>query len=176
MGMILDAQDCLVRMLSRCHALQNWGSATYTESQLLERIYVEAIPEPANGSTHTKAELEDLRPYVLVGADTDRAISIKRDGMGGGSSFNPSGSLLVMIEQQVIDGTEAEIDRDLYTLLDGMLYTGNAAEPGLLDQLDQADSINIMKIDCQGIFRIMPEEVVSKGDAQRAYLRIEWGT
>lgn len=176
MGLILDTQDCLRRMISRCTALQSWSSKTFTEAQLLARVYLDAIPGPANESVHTLAELEALRPFVLVGVNSQSPIRIQRDAMGGGSSFSPSGSLMVMIEQKTVGLTEAAIDRNFALKLEAFLHSGNPSLPGLIDQLDSADSIAIQEIHGEGIYRVQPEEEVSKGSAQRAYFRIDWGT
>lgn len=176
MGLILDTQDCLRRMISRCTALQSWSGNTFTEAQLLARVYLDAIPDPAVGTLHTLEELESLRPFVLVGVNSQSPIRVQRDAMGGGSSFTPSGSLMVMIEQETSGATEAEIDRNFTTKLEAFLYSGNPSQPGLIDQLDSADSIAIQEITGEGIYRVQPEEEVSKGSAQRAYFRIDWGT
>jgi hypothetical protein len=176
MGLLLDTQDCLRRMISRCVALQSWSGNTFTEAQLLDRVYLDAIPEPAVGSVHTLEELQALRPFVLVGINSESPIRIQRDAMGGGSSFTPSGSLVMMIEQATEGDTEAEIDRNFATKLESFLFSGNPSQPGLIDQLDAADSIAIQEIHGEGIFRVQPEDEVSKGSAQRAYFRIDWGT
>lgn len=175
MGLLLDSQDCLRRMVSRCVALQSWGGNTFTEAQLLARVYLDAIPGPATGTMHTLAELEYLRPFVLIGIDGQLPIKIQRDAMGGGVSFLPSGSLMLMLEQETVGNTEAEIDRNFTSKIEQFLFSNDPVNPGLLDQLDQADSIAIQEVNCEGIYRVQPEEEVSKGSAQRAYFRIEWG-
>ena len=154
MGLVLDTQDCLRRMISRCVALQSWSGNTFTEAQLLARVYLDAIPGPANGSVHTLDELEALRPFVLVGVNSQSPIRIQRDATGGGSSFTPSGSLMVMIEQDTEGATEAEIDRNFASKLESFLYTGNPSLPGLIDLLDAADSIAIQEIHSEGIYQV----------------------
>ncbi len=176
MGLLLDPQDCLRRMVSRCVALQTWQGNTFSQSQLLARVYLDTIPEPANGSVHTLEELKTLRPFALIGVSGDSPIELLRDAMGGGCSFTAKGSLMIMLEQDAIDGTESQIDREFLTTIESFLQTGSTVQPGLIDQLDQADSIAIQRITCEGIFRVQPEEEVSKGIAQRAYFRVEWGT
>jgi hypothetical protein len=142
---------------------------------LLARVYLDAIPEPANGPTHTLEELETLRPFVLIGINSQNPIRILRDAMGGGASFTAKGSLMLMIEQDTVGDTEAEIDRNFTELIEAFLHTGNVSQPGLMDQLDAADSLAIQEIVCDGIYRVQPEEEISKGSAQRAYFRIDWG-
>lgn len=175
MGLMLDAQDCLKRMVSRCVALQSWSGNTFTEAQLFERIYTDAIPEPDNGSTHTLAELQALRPFVVLGIAASSPVRIVRDAMGGGGSFQVSGSLSLLIEQATEGTTESEIDRNFNQKIESFLFTNSSASPGLLDQLDKADSLAIQEIHCEGFFRVIPEEEISKGEAQRAYFRIDWG-
>src|SRR5574343_441456 len=142
MGLMINARDCLRRMLSRCYALQNWSGNAFSEAQLLARIYANAIPDPSGNSVeHSLSELNALRPYIIVGQNFSVPMSLKRDAIGGSfGSFSPSGSLMV-----------------------------------ILDQVGQADSLSIKNIVVEGIYRIEPEQVMSKGDAQRAYIRVDWG-
>jgi hypothetical protein len=175
MGLLLDPQDCLRRMVSRCFALQTWQGNTFTESQLLDRVYLDTIPDPANGNTHTIEELNAIRRFALVGFIGDTPIRILRDAMGGGSSFTAKGSLLIMLEQNAIGDNESEIDRNFIDTIESFLHSGDPAQPGLIDQLDRADSLAIQEITCEGIYRVQPEDEISKGIAQRAYFRVEWG-
>lgn len=176
MGLLLDPQDCLRRMVSRCFALQTWQGNNFTEAQLLSRVYLDVLPDPADGSpTHTREELEAFRPYVIVGINGDSPVRIMRDAMGGGCAFTAKGSLIVILEQDAIGNSESEIDRNFITTVESFLQTGNSVQPGLIDQLDRADSLAIQEITCEGIFRVVADEEVSKGVAQRAYFRIDWG-
>lgn len=175
MGVILDPQNGLRRMVSRCFALQTWQGNIFSESQLLSRIYLNSIPDPQNGSSHTLAELVALRPFVIVGVSGDAPCRLMRDAMGGGGTFTAKGSLMVMLEQDAIGDSEAEIDFNFMTTLEGFLQTGNGSQPGLIDLLDQSDSLAIQSIECEGVYRAQPDEEISKGVAQRAYFRVDWG-
>jgi hypothetical protein len=176
MGVLLDAQDCFRRMLARVHALQNWGSNTFTEAELLARIYIDVAPEPENGDSHTVEELNELRPFIVVGISANNAIGLKRYAMGGGGgSFTPFGSLIFFVEQNAVGDTEAEVDREFATVLDSMLFTGDRDQPGIVDLTGDSDTLAIKQIVCDGIYRIEPDEVASKGDSLRAYFRVDWG-
>lgn len=176
MGALIKSQECLRRMLSRVHALQNWGDNTFTESQLLARIYEDAIPDPADGSIHTLEYINSIRPFVVVGVDASNPITYKRDSMGGGGGvFAPEGSLLFFIEQNANGNSESEIDREFSALIDSMLFTGDSEEPGLLDLTGRDDSLWIKQAECTGVYRVAPEEIVSRGDAVRAYFSVRWG-
>ena len=177
MGILRDPQACLRRMLSKCHALQTWNGATYTEAQLLTRIYLDVMPDPANGSTHTPDELNALRPFIVVGVSGQNPVVMKRDAMGGGGgAYDLSGSLVIMLEQNAVGDDEAEVDANFIDLLERMFYTGNDAQPGLMDLTGLADSIAIKTINLEVIARSQPDEIVSFGDAQFARIRIDWGT
>jgi hypothetical protein len=176
MGALVESRECLRRMLSRVHALQNWGNRTFTEQQLLARIYVNTLPDPQSGTTHTKSEFEAFRPFVLIGINPAGSLAMRRDAMAGGlGAFQVSGSLVVAIDQEVDGDSEAEIDANFETFIDSVIQTGNPAQPGLIDLVGTEDSLFIVELHIEGIFRMQPEEIVSKGDAQRAYLRIDWG-
>jgi hypothetical protein len=175
MGVLLDAQDCFRRMLSRVHALQNWGSNTFTESELLARIYLDVAPEPTSDS-YTVEELNALRPFVVVGIAANESLGLKRYAMGGGGgSYQPFGSLLFFVEQNAVGDTEAEVDREFATVLDSMMFTGNRDQPGIVDLTGDEDTLAIKQITCEGIYRIDPDEVLTKGDSLRAYFRVDWG-
>src|SRR5574343_372413 len=120
MGLMINARDCLRRMLSRCYALQNWSGNAFSEAQLLARIYANAIPDPAGNSVeHSLSELNALRPYIIVGQNFSVPMSLKRDAIGGSfGSFSPSGSLMVILEQIAVGASESEIDTNFETLID----------------------------------------------------------
>lgn len=177
MGIMTDGVDCLARMISRCHALQNWDGNTFSESQLLARIHIEALPEPANGSVFALAELNQLRPFVLVAVNSSSPVTLKRDATaGGGLAFNLGGSFMVMVEQEAIGDTEAERDRNFVETIEKFIMSNNESQPGLIELTNLADSLAINNLELEIIVRVQPEEEASKGLGQRAYLRIDWGT
>ena len=175
MGLLVDTRNTLRTMLSKCYALQHWGSNTFSEAQLLARIYTDCLPDPANGKAHTLAEFNAFRPFLLVGINAANPLSLKKDAVGGTiGDFAISGSLIVAIDQTVSGNSEQAIDNNFQTLIDSVICSGNPNQPGLLELTNTAGSLAITDIVVDGIFRMQPEEVISKGDAQRAYLRIEW--
>jgi hypothetical protein len=162
-------------MLSKCYHLQQWNGRGFTESQLYNRIYANCLPDPENGVAHTLEELNAFRPFVLVGINAANPLSLKKDAVGGTlGDFAISGSLIVAIDQLVVGESESEIDDAFQTLIDNVICSGNPSQPGLIELMNTAGSLAITDIVVDGIFRMQPEEVISKGDAQRAYLRIEW--
>lgn len=58
LGWIRNTANLAASTLSKCHALQTWQGATYTQAQALGRIYHHALPPPANKREHTLAELD----------------------------------------------------------------------------------------------------------------------
>lgn len=175
MGFLTDHQQCFRRMLSRCYALQNWGTNTFTEAELLARVYENAVPAPANGPVHTLAELEALRPFVVVGVDSVNALKLRRDAFGGAGSFLPSGHIVFFIEQAANGETESEIDSNFLAVIENMLQTNNPSQPGLMDLEDTEDSLKINELTLEGVFSTEQEDEISKGRAQRAYFRVTWG-
>lgn len=171
---IMEAREALKTMLTKCAALQGWG---YTEVQLQDRIHFDALPDPANGVSHTAEEYKAFRPFVIVGVNATNPLTIKRDGVGGGlGTWGLSGSMMIAVDQAVNESSsEQENEEDFQSRIDALISTGNPATPGLVELIDQAGSLAINEIAIEGFFRVLPEEVVSKGDAQRAYIRIDWG-
>lgn len=176
MGMI-SAREALKSMLAKCVALRNWNGANYTDLQIRDRIHFDVLPDPANGVSHTREEYQAFRPFVLLGINAANPYSIKRDASGSTmGSWAPSGSFMIAIDQAVNpDAAEQENEESFQSLIDAVISTGDPNNPGLVEQIGLAESLSITEITVEGIFRMMPEEVVSKGDAQRAYIRVEWG-
>lgn len=177
MGAMIQAREALKSMLAKCVALRVWNGVNYTEQQLLDRIHFDVLPDPANGVSHTREEYQAYRPFVLLGINAANPYSIKRDASGSTlGSWAPSGSFMIAIDQAVdSNSSEAESEEVFQSLVDAVISTGDPNNPGLVEQIGLEGSLAITEITVEGIFRMMPEEVVSKGDAQRAYIRVEWG-
>jgi len=162
-------------MLSKCYALQHWQGATYTEAELLDRIYLDALPDPDDGSSRTKEESEALRPFIVLGADVGSPLTIRKVAGGGGNWFDSSGMINCYIEQAAVGDTESEIDRSFQETMEQTLKSGNPSQPGLLEQVDQSGSLNISSITVMGPYRIDHEEVEAMGDCQMFRLQVRWG-
>ncbi len=79
------------------------------QAAALASIYHEGLPKPADGSTHTKAELEALRPYAIIWTDPDGGYATQSDSApSSAGGFVSAGSLLVEIERNSTDGAEDE--------------------------------------------------------------------
>lgn len=175
MGLITTPVDRLRVMLSKCYALQNWQGETYTEAELLDRIYLDALPDPDDGASRTKEESEALRPFILIGADVGSPLTIRKVAGGGGNWFDSSGTINVYVEQNAVGDTESEIDRAFQVTMEQTLKTNNQNQPGLLDQVDLPGSLNISSIIVMGPYRIDHEEVEEMGDCQMFRLQVRWG-
>jgi hypothetical protein len=110
-GSLSLAQDHLRTMLADAAAFRTWCSAA-DQAAALAKIFHEGLPKPANGETHTRAELENYRPYAVIFTDDQNGFSRNLDAEG---SFEASGRLKLRLYQTADDdaGDEPTSDANL---------------------------------------------------------------
>ncbi len=84
-------------MLAACTAFQKWTGEP-DASRAKERIYFDRMPDPANGKTYQKGELQARRPFAYIFIP-DKG-SFQRN-LTSTTTFNESGSVEIYLEQEV---------------------------------------------------------------------------
>ncbi|QDT07998.1 hypothetical protein K227x_64280 [Rubripirellula lacrimiformis] len=138
-------------------------------------VHHNALPEKPGGEPHTLAELVAQRPFAKIWT-TDDGIEWTRDTTRGGACTSSMGELIIHLERNTPEGLAAnEADRDFENLI-GRLCKGNADNPGLMDLAGDARYLPITRLLLLDHSRTDRSKRESIGDAQRAFLLVQWST
>lgn len=178
-GPIAIAKSKLREMLSKCTALQSWDGLTLTEAQLLERIYLDALPAPPEFRTEfTREELESLRPFVLVYMPNMFGFGMRSVSSGSLQGSNSYGAFFVELHRNV-DQDEATdpaaLDRSFENTLGQLLTTGDRSNPGLWQLSAYGTYLEIASVELVELYRAAQDEITARGDYQSATLLVRWG-
>lgn len=179
-GPIAKAKQNFRSMLSRCTALQEIDGASFTAAELLERIYLDGLPPPANNAdTHTRSELEQLRPFAIVWMPSNRGFVTRHSANGGPQSFDPSGVLAADIYRTVPEdeqGDPAAADRSFENALGLIIQSLDNAEPGLAElSAKDENTLQLGSIMLEDVARCSADEIPAAGDYQVARIVVTWG-
>ena len=95
-GTMAKAEDYLAASLAASAAWQTeCGAANAAEA--LEHVYIDGLPNPAKGATHTRGELENFRPYALVFMPETGPYTARVDAISAHFEFQGSGQLILRI-------------------------------------------------------------------------------
>jgi len=176
-GIIRGVEDALAQTLAACHAWQHWQGANLNSTQALARIYRNALPKPVSGgASHTLAELQALRPFILIYTDTDGGFVMDREAASSG--YDQSGKVIACIEQDVPEALlddPAGVDDAIQADLELLLRSEDPNEPGLAELADLPGKFIPRRIVVIGPVRTAEEDLAEMGDAQRVWLEITWG-
>jgi hypothetical protein len=163
--------------LGKCRAWQTWTGVGGTEAAALARIYLDALPKPAsNAETHTLAELQSYRPYIILTDGTDGGFTMLKHAVGGG--FSQKGMIMAEINADVptnIANDLAAVRRAFRISLGNLLRSDDIANPGLAELAETPGCLAINRVEVIGPARTSEEDISELGDAQRAWLEIHWG-
>lgn len=168
-GSISLAQEHLRQMLAATTAWQAECNAA-DAADAAKWIYHHGLPEPANGETHTKEELQSYRPYAIIYTAPRAGFRKKKDAGGTHSYFNVSGQLVLRINREAPeaggDGPSSDANTTFLNLVGKVMdeMENLAGTAGYL-------AIETMDLDAYGW---APEEVIeTQGLWQEADLLIE---
>lgn len=177
-GPIAKAKQNFRSMLSRCTALQEIDGASFTAAELLERIYLDGVPPPANDA-HTRSELEQLRPFVLIRMPPNRGFVTRHSANGGPQSFDPSGVLAADIYRTVPEDEKWDFeaaDRSFENTLGLIIQSFNNDEPGLAElSARDENTLQLGAIMLEDMERCSVDEIPAAGDYQVARIVVTWG-
>lgn len=177
LGWIRNTANLAAGTLSRCHAIQTWQGATYTQAQALGRIYHQALPPPANKIEHTLAELSAVRPFVLLYTEQGDGLEVARDTSGTDWAPRASGHLVACFEATIpsVDINDpAKVANDFEEFLGRVIGTGNANQPGLYELFGQPGELAGVRVVYRGYARTDPADVTELGDCLRGWLDLYW--
>lgn len=168
---IQTAQDLLRTTLSHSAAMQSFLGAG-NQAAALARIYNDALP-PGAGDKYTVAELEALRPCVIV--STERWRSLRQaagDSVGDVDCWSAEGQLRVGVYRTV----PSNIATDLSQVDTTMRTLAATIAVDLINMSEQAGRLACTGIHFDGPFRVAPNELKNHGDEQSFILSVDWGS
>lgn len=84
-------------MLAACTAFQKWAGEP-DASRAKERIYFDRMPDPANGKTYQRGELQARRPFAYVYMPDKQSFQRNKTSK---TTFEESGTVEIYLEQEV---------------------------------------------------------------------------
>lgn len=146
------------------------------QAAALTHIYRERLPDPAHGDTHTREELEALRPYAVVELVPGQSVLEHEATSGGSFDFGGRGQVRVTIERDV---PAAYIDADDQVDLDAAEADWEAVIDGILTDLTAlcggADYLAARQITvAAGPYNWHPQYEPKEGRFQGVVLELSW--
>lgn len=163
--------------LSKCTAWQTWQGNAWSEADALARIYIDALPPPANNAVeHSLEELKEYRPYIVVTDAVEGGFTIFKNASGGG--FSQGGMIVVEINQDEPDDIAtdyAEVRKQMRIGMGKLLRSLDINNPGLAELAETPGCLFWRRANVVGPVRTEEAELARLGDAQRAWIEIHWG-
>jgi hypothetical protein len=165
----------LREMLANVAEVQSlFGGAS--KIQAAQRIYVGCLPRPATGDRYTVAELNNYRPFILIGPTGNSAITSRLELVGGYDTHGRQGAFDIVIERQhPTSGNDDENDLDWIDIVDMIRQSNDIDNPGLIELHEGPGLLTLRTVMVMEIYRGEEDEINSLGDYQRARMRVEWG-
>lgn len=162
-------------MLSNAFHVQGLLGAT-NASEAAERIFIGCLPAPADGKQYTLAELNQYRPFILIGPASNLAIRARHESVGGSWTHGRQGETDIFLERaHPNSGRDDQDDFAWIDLIDTIRQSNDVAKPGLIELHEGEGYLSIRMIEILEIWRGEPEEAQSVGDYQSARMRVHWG-
>lgn len=147
------------------------------QAEALARIYLGCLPRAAAATgIYTVAELNQYRPFAIIGPSPNLAIRSRQETFGGIWQHGRQGEFDIMLERQHPTGGLDDVnDLAWMDLVDKIRQTNDTDKPGLLELHETAGHLILRQVDLLEIYRGEEEEINSLGDYQRARIRVYWG-
>lgn len=166
-GSISLAAEYAAATLADCPAFQSW-TASADSTQARGRIYLEALPPPADGEEHTLDELRTLRPFALLSTTSFGRMQI---AAGNGFDFGAKGSLTLLLEADnpsEIKDQNAEVMLRFYNAIGGILDE-------LCERAGKAGFLAFTALDMPfGAGRSHPNDYPTIGDIMGTRIDLTW--
>lgn len=178
-GPIATAKGLLRTMLSNCYAFQTLDGVSRSSSELLERIYLDALPPPrGQDADYTREQLEDLRPYAIVYMPEERGFETWHTSSGGRQGFTPRGVLRIILFRDVPADEQDDpgaADRSFENAVGSIIQSGVTNQPGLVELSGTSTYLQLGWIGLDSIERSHPNQYPTEGDFQAASITVRWG-
>lgn len=179
-GPIALAKSILRTMISKCAALQSWDGFTFSESELFDRVYLDALPAPPDFKPeYTREQIEAFRPFVLVYMPPVAGFSMTANSAGSVCGASAAGSFIVELHRNVKPDEALDpgaVDRSFENTIGRLCSTNDMAAPGLWQLSRYSTYLELRAVELLEVYRAHPDDVPSKGDFQIATLLVQWGT
>lgn len=177
-GPILAAMNAAKAMLRDCDQWRKLKDADspWNEATAEAHIHFDALPAADPGPDHTLIELQALRPFAILWADTAGGMRMRND-TDGGCVIN-SGTIIMQIELDVPDDLTddpTELAQDLYRKFGRLMKTNDSAAPGLMELTHRAGYLPLLEIQFIGSQRSDTKDAHDIGDVIVAEYQISWG-
>lgn len=176
---ITELLDRSRSMLSLCYWWQRPDeNTTWTPDQAIEHVYIDALPAKEFNQTHSRADLERLRPLSIVSIPEDEY----KQKSTATNCVEFGGSVFFHFQYNVPDGMtnkDGELGRWAYTKMGQIQQTGDFDQPGLFElSFDpQPDRISPIAGINSGFYdRANENQVQEFGDYVWFNFSLDWGT
>ena len=159
--------DLLEQTLADSTAMRTFlGAANATEAKA--KIFQDALPPPA-AEEYTRAEMEALRPYVVL--STEDAFAKYRKVRIATGCWTSSGSIWAMVTRNVPEGETPEQAQQSFRTSIGSIID----ELIVLGEDGTGTHLHFREIESEGPWRVALDELEAKGDNDWCVLRFSWG-
>lgn len=169
-GELTGAVNNLAASLAACAQFQSLVGAA-DSAAALNHIYFSALPPPASGGKHTKAEIEGYRPYALIYLDEETGCTFEADAGGEQDYFGRRlGKLHLWIEQNVpalYADDPSTADAEFLEIIDTLVGQ-------LLDLSGIAGYMSFARLTTEGPMRAPEDVSPTLGDYQVCKLHVEY--
>jgi len=173
-GPIALAETYLAAQLANAAAFRTWAGAADVAAALA-RIDYHAIDAPADGNTHTKAELQTARPFAVIYTAPSSGYSLRMDAVSDDYEFLDGGSIIIQLEQDVPEALQANTADNNAEIMRRMLNSLGNILADVAAQSGQAGRLNIMGLEVEALARSEGDEIEAEGDYLMAIIRVDWG-
>lgn len=173
-GPMIAAVELIRQMLLDCH---HWPTPDPADPLAIAGgVHIDALPPPADGTTYTADELSALRPFVLMHQAPGDGFRV-RVRTAAGDCLTPAGHVQIVVELPIPESIESDHAMGLHVLefVGRLLYTGDAAEPGIMDLSGQPGRPFIRALTVGDYGRIPAEHVAEVGDYVACDIDLYWG-
>ncbi len=149
----------------------------WDEATAQSHIHFDALPPPAQGPDHTRAELVNYRPFAIMWADIMGGYRWRAD-TGDYCCSMVGGVLVLQLELNVpsnLANTPTALAEDLHRKLGRIMRTDDPLQPGLLNLSGQPGYLPITEAKITGYIRTDPKAAVEIGDAITCEIELQWG-
>lgn len=149
----------------------------WDDETALAHTYIDALPKHAENESYTADELAALRPYAIIeqaGGDGFRVNIETADSC----CARPMGHVIIGLRLSVPDSLKDDdnvLGRWAATTVGKIIWTGNEAQPGLLDLGVPPNRIAIRRLNAEPYERVPEEHRKDKGDFLIVDIDVYWG-
>lgn len=175
-GAIAISKALLRYSIASTTAFQTWDGNSWSLSQALSRIYIDAVPPKSNGDDLTDAEYQALMPFAIVFKPNGHGVTVQKDAHAYG--WTASGMLVAkfvrIVPQQYRNVPDAAIT-DFEEFMGAVMRTGDVNSPGLAELAHLEGHLLINRMEDDHLEEASELEKATQGQWQVYGMRVWWG-